>query len=172
MLFLPVISPLNQTLWSQEERKWSATEKLLIVKQILLISTIGSVQRTVWRICILMLECKGLTVRSHRPKHHLLLLSHQVENFCPLRSGGHVSNDCEIPTDKKFPECPSKIAVSFQSCYWFYLIYVVLSLLFLFYRLSLLKLPPTVWCISNWYLNMPILELFGMNIYKYFFIYI
>ena len=129
MLFLPVVSPLNQTLWSQEERKWSATEKLLIVKQILLISTIGSVQRTVWRICILMLECKGLTVRSHRPKHHLLLLSHQVENFCPLRSGGHVSNDCEIPTDKEFPECPSKIAVSFQSCYWFYLIYVLQSIL-------------------------------------------
>ena len=129
MLFLPVISPLNQTLWSQEERKWSATEKLLIVKQILSISTIGSVQRTVWRICILMLECKGLTVRSHRPKHHLLLLSHQVENFCPLRSGGHVSNDCEIPTDKEFPECPGKIAVSFQSCHWFYLIYVLQSIL-------------------------------------------
>lgn len=34
----------------------------------------------------------------------------EVENFCPLRSGGHVSNDCEIPTDKEFPECPGKIA--------------------------------------------------------------
>ena len=29
-------------------------KKLLIVKQILLVSTIGNVQRTVWRICILL----------------------------------------------------------------------------------------------------------------------
>ena len=33
----------------------------LIVKQILLISASGDVQRTVWRKCILMLGCKGLT---------------------------------------------------------------------------------------------------------------
>ena len=36
-------------------------KKLLIVKQILLVSTLGNVQSTVWRICILNLGCKGLT---------------------------------------------------------------------------------------------------------------
>ena len=36
--------------------------KLLIVKQIPLVSTLGIVKRTVWRICILMLGCKGLSV--------------------------------------------------------------------------------------------------------------
>ena len=34
--------------------------RLSIVKQILLVSSIRNVQRTVWRICILMLGCKGL----------------------------------------------------------------------------------------------------------------
>ena len=34
---------------------------LLIVKQTLLISILGNVQRTLRRICILMLECKGFT---------------------------------------------------------------------------------------------------------------
>ena len=37
-------------------------EKLLIVQQILLISTLGDVQRTVWRMYILMFGCKGLTI--------------------------------------------------------------------------------------------------------------
>ena len=32
----------------------------LIVKQILLVSILGNVLRTVWRICLLMLGCKGL----------------------------------------------------------------------------------------------------------------
>ena len=43
-------------------------EKLLTVKQILLFSTSGNIQRTVRRICILMLGCKGfisLTNRFH-----------------------------------------------------------------------------------------------------------
>ena len=31
----------------------------MIVKQILLVSNTGNIQRTVWGICILMLECKG-----------------------------------------------------------------------------------------------------------------
>ena len=35
-------------------------EKVLIVKQILLISTIGNVWRTVWRICKLISGFKGL----------------------------------------------------------------------------------------------------------------
>ena len=32
----------------------------LIVKKILLVSTLGNLERTVWRICILMVECKRL----------------------------------------------------------------------------------------------------------------
>ena len=36
----------------------------MIVKQVLLASTLGNVQRTVWRICILMLGCKGLGVKG------------------------------------------------------------------------------------------------------------
>ena len=34
--------------------------KLLIGKQILLLFSLGNVLRTVWRICILILGCKGL----------------------------------------------------------------------------------------------------------------
>ena len=34
--------------------------KLLVLKQILLVCTLGNVWRTVWGICILMLGCKGL----------------------------------------------------------------------------------------------------------------
>ena len=32
----------------------------LIVKKILLVSTLGNLERTVWRICIVMVECKRL----------------------------------------------------------------------------------------------------------------
>ena len=32
-------------------------KNLLIIKQILLVSTLGNVQRTVWRICTLMSGC-------------------------------------------------------------------------------------------------------------------
>ena len=35
-------------------------KQLLIVKQILLVSPFGNVRRTIWRISILMLGCKGL----------------------------------------------------------------------------------------------------------------
>ena len=38
---------------------------LLIIKHILLARTIGNVQRTLWRICILMLGCKGLRSWVH-----------------------------------------------------------------------------------------------------------
>ena len=34
-------------------------KKLAVLKQILLVSTLGNVLETVWRICILMLGCKG-----------------------------------------------------------------------------------------------------------------
>ncbi|KAL9957677.1 hypothetical protein ACROYT_G034601 [Oculina patagonica] len=33
----------------------------------------------------------------------------EVENFCPLQSGRHVNDDCEIPSNKDFPDCGSKI---------------------------------------------------------------
>ena len=44
--------------------------KLLIVKQILLVSTLGNVKRTVWRICILMLGFKGLQMKNKAPCAH------------------------------------------------------------------------------------------------------
>ena len=34
--------------------------KLLITRQILLVSSLGNVHKTLWRICILMLGCEGL----------------------------------------------------------------------------------------------------------------
>ena len=37
-----------------------SNKELLIVKQNLLDSTLGNIQKTVWRMCILILACKGL----------------------------------------------------------------------------------------------------------------
>ena len=37
-------------------------KKLLVVRQILIVSTLVTVQRTVWRIGIMMLGCKGLVM--------------------------------------------------------------------------------------------------------------
>ena len=42
----------------QNKRNDHQLKKLLIVKQILPVSTLGNVKRIVWRICILMLGCK------------------------------------------------------------------------------------------------------------------
>ena len=42
------------------EKNDHQVRKLLIVRQILLVSTLKNILRTVWRICILTLECKGL----------------------------------------------------------------------------------------------------------------
>ena len=44
-------------------------KQLLTVKQILLVSLFENVWRTVWRICILILGCKGLTNRFHVAMH-------------------------------------------------------------------------------------------------------
>ena len=44
-------------------------KKLLIVEQTLLVNTFEYVQRTVWRICIVMLEQKG----SRTPLSNLIL---------------------------------------------------------------------------------------------------
>ena len=60
-----LISPYNMTSESYikvNKRNDHQLKKLLIVVQILLVSTIGNVWRTVWRICIMMLGCKRLTV--------------------------------------------------------------------------------------------------------------
>ena len=40
--------------------------ELFVVKQILLVSTLGNVWRTVWRIYILMLGCKSINPSIHR----------------------------------------------------------------------------------------------------------
>ena len=39
--------------------------KFLIVKQVPQVSTLGNVERTVWRICTLMLGCKGLILFTY-----------------------------------------------------------------------------------------------------------
>ena len=53
-----VITDSNIKLW---ENKGNVKElkNFLIIKQILPASTLGIVQRTVWRICVLMLGCQG-----------------------------------------------------------------------------------------------------------------
>ena len=43
----------------QNKRNDHQLKKLLIVKQILPVSTLGNVKRIVWRMWILMLGCKG-----------------------------------------------------------------------------------------------------------------
>ena len=47
------------------------------MEQIPLLSTVGNVQRTVWRICILILKCKGLNwqqlLSGHEKVHHWCL---------------------------------------------------------------------------------------------------
>ena len=75
-------------------------KKILIVKQIFLVSTLGNVERIVGRKCILMLKCKGLNYSrgscsligssfgeymahvcmfEHKPRK--LGLTHEVETF-------------------------------------------------------------------------------------------
>ena len=52
---------INMAFRSREKGNDHQLKRLLIVKQILLVSTLGNVKRTVWRIYTLMLGCKGLT---------------------------------------------------------------------------------------------------------------
>ena len=47
-------------LMSEDKGNDYQLKKLMIVKQILVVSTLVNVQRTVWRIWTLMLSCKGL----------------------------------------------------------------------------------------------------------------
>ena len=39
---------------------------------------------------------------------YIYLFSFKVENFCPP---SHISDDCNIPNDNEYPECPKKISV-------------------------------------------------------------
>ena len=55
----PPPSP-NHTLQKNKGNDYQL-KKLLIVKQILLVITLGNVKRTVWRICILKLGCREFT---------------------------------------------------------------------------------------------------------------
>ena len=66
------MSPLNQHESDENREDDHQLEQLLIVKQTLLFSLFGNVWRTVWRICILMLGCKGL--RGHLSKAFVSIL--------------------------------------------------------------------------------------------------
>ena len=65
ILFLHTLPSLNHTQDHKNKGNHYKLKKLLIVKQTLLVSTLGGVQRTVWRIRIPMLGCKGLTKFHH-----------------------------------------------------------------------------------------------------------
>ena len=52
----------NIQVMRKKEMITNSTREALDYKQILLVSTLGNVLRTVWRICILMLGCKGFTL--------------------------------------------------------------------------------------------------------------
>ena len=54
------ITPKSNTKVTRIKENDHQLKTLLIVKQILLVSTLVNVQRSVWRICILMFGCKGL----------------------------------------------------------------------------------------------------------------
>ena len=49
------------------------TEKPLIFKQVLRNITLRNTMRTVWRICILILGCKGLNITVYMGQKYLLL---------------------------------------------------------------------------------------------------
>ena len=64
-LFFPYnITPESLIRVMREENNHQIN-KLVIVKQILLVSTLGNVWITVWRICILMLGRKGLKLNAY-----------------------------------------------------------------------------------------------------------
>ena len=56
IIFLPTISSPNQTFKLIEYGEYHQLKKLLIVRQILLVITIGNAKRTVMRIWILVLR--------------------------------------------------------------------------------------------------------------------
>ena len=87
--------------------------KLMIVKQILLVSTLGNVWRTVWRICILMLGCKGLKLNAccisqkhpcptiqtqilHRPLLELIFWCHFIHCCLTIQTEVLKNTLCEL----------------------------------------------------------------------------
>ena len=68
---ISILFPLLYHLWIKNESHENGggdhqLKQLLIVKQILLVSLIGNVWRTVWRKCILMFGCKMLRSWEYR----------------------------------------------------------------------------------------------------------
>ena len=55
------ITPESHSKVMKKKKEVITSVRLLIVELILLVSTSGNVKRTVWRICISMLGCKGLS---------------------------------------------------------------------------------------------------------------
>ena len=77
-----LISPHSITLeckGHEKTRNDHQFKKLQNVKHILLVSTTGNVQKTVWRVSILMLECKGLRSKG---KCSLYLEGSSLVVFC------------------------------------------------------------------------------------------
>ena len=73
-------------------------EKLLIVKQILLVRTLGNLWRTVWRICTLMLECKQLIALVQFYQLHVQL-DHSffhTKKTCLGTSDANISQTCDF----------------------------------------------------------------------------
>ena len=93
--FLQRISPLNQTLRSQEKKKWSLTKEGFDCywKQILLVSTSENVRKRAKRIWMLMLGCKGVNRVRKRGNEGIndiinIVVKHKsnVVSFLPLMS--------------------------------------------------------------------------------------
>ena len=75
---------------------------LLIVKEILFVSTIGNVKRTVWRKCILMLGCKGLNSKT---KDNYLLDLFQGYRLWPTKCDPSASQQvCLYETLERTPQ--------------------------------------------------------------------
>ena len=56
-------------------------KKLLIVNQILPVSILGNVWRTVWRICILMIGCKRVNPAHDKPYIYLRLFDENSQSI-------------------------------------------------------------------------------------------
>ena len=87
-LISPAIPPLNHTWRSQEYKGYDhQLKKLLIVKQIHLVSTLRRILWTVWRICTLMLGCKELNhclKRAKEKKNIKYILLHDAPPCLPF----------------------------------------------------------------------------------------
>ena len=78
-------------------------ERLVIVRQILPVGTLGNVKRTVWRLCLLMLECQGLAVSSNFNIYWLM------SQDCWASHNRTLEGDLQ-PDPKRFPSGIKKLA--------------------------------------------------------------